>query len=227
MGFNSGFKGLIIAHITTWLLVPESLTDLLHLDFWHRLILFRPPSCTGGGGGIECLQTAFHLSRARALALTPLHSIIPFSFKIFSIPSSQVCQGRSLGLFPCDLTRRAVLVCHPEFLQHAHPVSAFLIMSSLRGEVFLIHAYCWVPGPNFWHQRYKHGGLAKLCGGARISSIIVIFSFESIRILQILFLVRSKVTITVNDLPLVVVRGVSTRCRNWMLCRFWLWFVHC
>jgi len=34
--------------------------------------------------------------------------------------------------------------------------------------------------------------------------------------------VRSKITITVNDLPLVVVRWVSARCRNWMLRRFWL-----
>lgn len=58
---------------------------------------------------VEGLQTAFHLSRARALALTPLHSI-PFSFKIFSIPSSLVCRGLSLGLFPCDLACRAILV---------------------------------------------------------------------------------------------------------------------
>lgn len=45
------------------------------------------------------LRTALHLSRFRAIPLTPLHSI-PLSFEI---PPSQVCQGLPLDVFPCIL----------------------------------------------------------------------------------------------------------------------------
>ena len=55
---------------------------------------------------VEGLQTAFHLSRSRALALTLFHSI-PHSFRILCIPSSHVYRGLPLGFFPC------VLACQP------------------------------------------------------------------------------------------------------------------
>jgi hypothetical protein len=45
---------------------------------------------------------------SQAVALTPFHSI-PLSSKIFCIPSSQVCQGLPLGLFPHVLACQVIL----------------------------------------------------------------------------------------------------------------------
>jgi len=54
--------------------------------------------------GVEGLQSAFHLSQSRALALIPFH-LIPFFFKIFCIPSYKV-----VGFFLWS-SRPSVLAC--------------------------------------------------------------------------------------------------------------------
>ena len=58
--------------------------------------------------GVEGLQGAFNLPQSPARASTLFH-LVPLSFKIICIPSSQACHDLPLGLLPCVPACQAIL----------------------------------------------------------------------------------------------------------------------
>lgn len=93
----------------------------LHFTSLHLVV--EPPT------GI----TKRHFSRSRSIALSHFHPI-PLSFKIFRIPSSQVCRCLSLGLFPCVLACQvifgylssSILVMCPNYLSCTNYIMAYI-----------------------------------------------------------------------------------------------------
>jgi len=73
----------------------------LHVISLHLVVPLLPVSSEG-------LQNVCHFSWSRSIVITAFHSI-PLCYKIFFIPSSQVCRGLPPGLFPCVLACQAIL----------------------------------------------------------------------------------------------------------------------
>jgi len=84
--------------------IPQQFSQTAHYfcnSFTSLIRTFYTGRCRGFTKSIPLLWS-------QAIALTPLYSI-PLSSKIFCIPSSQVCQGLPLGLFPHVLACQVIL----------------------------------------------------------------------------------------------------------------------
>ena len=111
----------VIRHTTTWL-VPESLTDLLHLNVWYNLTSFGRTSYTGSCRGFTNSFPSFTGSSFNSYTFT----FISFFLQNILYPFFPSLSGSFFGSLSLWFDLPGCFGCHPPFLQRAYPISAVL-----------------------------------------------------------------------------------------------------